>query len=232
MVVDNVGFVYILGSSNGVWAGATNRGLSDIMLMKVNVTLGSIAWVRLYGSSADDIGYSLSYHGKKVYLCGSAGESVSSQPHFDNVDFVVIKADAQTGALDWAESHGGSGEDICYRVLFDPSYNLLVATGGITGSLYNEFNIGDMTTTTVVHDQYGSLEGIEMHGVLQRDAPAALYVSNLGESLFVGGSNSGSMEGQFLSGAADGFLRKLPFSSILNYFEPDQPTGQPSSQPS
>eukprot|EP01031_Cornospumella_fuschlensis_P045443 gene45443-55608_t len=113
MVVDNAGYVYILGSSNSEWAGATNRGLLDMMLMKVDATAGSLIWVRSYGSVGDDIGYSLSYHvdAAKVYLCGSGGGSVSSQPYYGNIDFVVVKVDAQTGTQEWARSHGGSGED-------------------------------------------------------------------------------------------------------------------------
>ncbi|MGV3696171.1 T9SS type A sorting domain-containing protein [Flavobacterium sp.] len=108
-------------SSNDVDVTTTNRGSTDLWIVKMNAT-GTILWQKSYGGSSSDC-----YSESKIsqtsdggfVVCGStiSSNGDASGNHSSGIyDAWVVKLDSQ-GNKQWHRCYGGSGEDDGHAVI-------------------------------------------------------------------------------------------------------------------
>lgn len=137
---------YILGGySQSDIAGYTNKGSSDIWILKVDET-GNILWQKTQGSTNFDVINSIVqlpdsfvFAGSSAIPDGFTGETNGAS------DFLILKTDTSGNTI-WQRSLGDEGDDYAASIALNNSEELV-----ITGSLYT--NIVDQgESSTGDHD--------------------------------------------------------------------------------
>ncbi|GAB4276309.1 MAG: hypothetical protein Kow0029_18140 [Candidatus Rifleibacteriota bacterium] len=139
------GYTY---SSNGDFSSSGYHvGLySDLFVMSVNDSDGSLSWVKCYGGTQKDEGYDMVINSSNelfvVGACASTdGDRSSGAPYGDGVgstDVWVLKLDTSGGLLRQT-SHGGSSSDLGRCVKLDADGSLVISgetrssAGQVTG---------------------------------------------------------------------------------------------------
>jgi gliding motility-associated-like protein len=153
IALDPSGNVYVAGDFNGSnidfdpsasVATLSSVGGSDVFLAKYN-SAGQYQWAKRYGSSGNDIGWSVAYATNNVYIAGSFQGTINFNPGpgVDNLtsngstDVYLTKFD-ENGVYKCAFSIGGTGADEGYRVYGDLLGNIYVT--GSLGSANTDFN--------------------------------------------------------------------------------------------
>jgi len=98
-------------SNDGDFAGL-NKGFDDILVMKINST-GEKQWIKTFGGTGDDRGFSIAQTQDAGYIL--TGTSTSNDGDFAGLnkgidDIMVIKVNS-TGEKQWIKTFGGSEKD-------------------------------------------------------------------------------------------------------------------------
>jgi uncharacterized delta-60 repeat protein len=83
---------------------------SDVWVLKLN-PVGSVAWQKMYGGSANDIAYSVEQTSDGGYIVAGITTSFGASAY----DAWVLKLDP-AGGVTWQKMYGGSSNDIAYSV--------------------------------------------------------------------------------------------------------------------
>ncbi len=153
MAVDGSGNIVLTGTfanntANFGGSDLPNAGYSDVFLAKFDLAGGHL-WSHGFGSSSDDIGYSVACDGAgNVIVTGSfagtvdfGGGYLTTNP-LSNPDIFLAKYDA-AGAHQWSRSLGGIRYDVGRAVMADDAGDIFFA-GDFQGSV----NFGGVTMTT------------------------------------------------------------------------------------
>jgi hypothetical protein len=137
ITVDAQGNVYVIGSFQGTMqlsSGAlTSNGVSDVFVLKLNGTDGSVTWGKNFGSAGIEQGFAIALDSSNnAYITGTFGDTnfatpgqvVSSDIIFGTTtlirsgptDAFVAKLDGTNGTVSWAKKYGGSGSDVGYGI--------------------------------------------------------------------------------------------------------------------
>ncbi|MFN0274342.1 MAG: T9SS type A sorting domain-containing protein, partial [Chitinophagales bacterium] len=158
-VVQTIDSGYILGGytqspvSGDITKGAYG-GLNDYWVLKID-SIGNIQWQNTIGGS--DYDYLTSIETTSDGGCiiggysysGVSGEKTEPAISF-SVDYWIVKLNA-TGNIDWQNTIGGSGFDVCYQASQTPDHGYLVfgySTSGVSGDktspLYGAYAASDI----------------------------------------------------------------------------------------
>jgi hypothetical protein len=143
---DNQGFVYVLGEFQGTaqigsyTLSSTTPGKNDLYVAKYDDN-GTVIWATRLGSASDrdtDGGSSITVDPNgNVFVTGKFSGGTSFGPTVltsaGGSDIFVVRMRASDGAVLWARSAGGPGDDAGYGVDYDDFGNLLVV-GSVTGT--------------------------------------------------------------------------------------------------
>ncbi|MEW6470257.1 MAG: T9SS type A sorting domain-containing protein [Bacteroidota bacterium] len=173
------GEVYITGHyhSASFTVGSTtlnNSGMGDVFVMKYD-TAGTVMWSKSHGGSDNDFAYSvLADAAGNAWACGmymSAGVSFGpyslTNAAAGNEDVFIAKYDS-AGAVLWAGSYGGPGDDFANAIALDPAGNLYAAGGfASAGISFGPLTLTNADNTGNTHDVFAAKLG------LLTSAPAA-----------------------------------------------------------
>lgn len=129
-LVDEVtGEAYIMGATT-----AGGIGEEDILLMKLDISDGSIIWSRALGSLGDDLGRDLIFVPGGLALLGSSngyGAAASDYPEvlsqsMEEHDILLAKLNP-AGFVQWAQTYGGNERDKAVGVRFDSSLGYTIS---------------------------------------------------------------------------------------------------------
>jgi len=151
---DNEGNCYLTGGFNGTTIYfdsymLNSFGASDVFVVKYNSS-GNVEWAYNYGSSFIESGQSIAVDDDgNCYITGSfSGPTITlgttTFTNHGDVDFFTIKIN-QSGEILWANSFGGSGNDMSTDISIDGIGNVFI-TGRYDSP---EINIGADTLVSI-----------------------------------------------------------------------------------
>jgi uncharacterized repeat protein (TIGR02543 family) len=138
--VDDLGNVYITGTSEGIWQGDggvaplhPHSGLEDIVALKLSGD-GVYQWHTFYGAGNSDLGYDIALdRNGNVYLTGDSyypwmgdGGTAPLHPPTGRREIVVIKLNSG-GVYQWHTFYGSSSDDNARSIAVDDSGNIYIA---------------------------------------------------------------------------------------------------------
>ncbi len=116
--------VVVAPDGNYIVAGYTytyGAGGSDVWLLKIDSSDGSLLWSRTFGAADDDGAYSLAIDDSGYVII--AGYTTSA-PYRNGY---LLKVDADTGGLVWSRVFGGAATDEFYAVAVDGNGDYVLA---------------------------------------------------------------------------------------------------------
>lgn len=193
VIVDEEGFIYVTGGSNGASSGF------DFLTIKYS-TSGDTVWTRRYNGprNAKDVAYSIALDDSGyVYVTGESEGSTSTHGIFE--DYATIKYGAD-GSLKWiARYNGPAGDyDKANSIDVDTTGNVYVtgvSDGGSSGSGSPHFDYA-----TIKYNNSGTVQWIRRHNGTDNalDEAKSVKVDLVGNVVVIGRSkNSGSSDDYF-----------------------------------
>ncbi len=173
VAVDNVGNVYVAGSTLGGLDGYASAGRSDLFLVKYDAG-GNKAWTRQLGTSSDDCATGVCTDGAgNVVVSGYTYGNLDGNTNAGNIDLFVVKYDS-AGNKSWSRQMGTPTWDYANAVAADRDGNIYVG-GESYGGLDGNTNAGSWDLVLVKFDaagtrqwtrQYGTANGESVNGVV------------------------------------------------------------------
>ena len=207
LLFDSGGYIYLTGVTEGDLDGSGNAGFSDVFLMKVDISDGSVLWLRQWGT---------------VWKDSPAGIAFN-----DSGDIMVTGStagDLSTGGQSWWEGDifwsgfDADGNNLWMNQLktttWEDAYNSIISNG-------QTFICGGVSETTIeISRQDGILASVDQYGELQwansyigtessYDDMIAIAEGPSGE-LYCVGRTRGSMASAYL-GEHDNYLIKMSY---------------------
>ena len=198
IAVDSNGYVYVSGSSNGLWLGPTGQGplneyngLEDIFVLELDPA-GAYQWHTFYGSNYDDYVNGLAMDGSGgIYMTGTSiflwnGPAGQEPKHAYNqgYDIFVLKLDA-AGAYQWHTFYGTTGSDAGNGIAVDNN-----------GAVYITGNYGANASIVVFKfDTAGANQWVNTYGICF-DEGRGIAVDNSGR-VYITGTSQCSWNGPY-----------------------------------
>lgn len=152
--------IEITASNNSIITGFTastdgdvnnNYGDKDLWVLKLAGD-GSLLWNKVYGSSAEDVGYAIQETGNGSYIVSgyASGKDGVPDQHFGQSDAWLLKLSA-SGSLRWQQILGGDDQDEFRSVQQTQDGNYIAAglTQSENGDIDNQNGIQDVWITRV-----------------------------------------------------------------------------------
>ncbi|WOO41343.1 hypothetical protein [Rubellicoccus peritrichatus] len=202
VVVDNSsGSVYVTGSfydTLEIVSGEvhTSAGSADTYVAGFDSNTGNPLWANTYGGVGSDSGGQIAVDGNgSVFVTGRfidplqivSGETLTSN---GSADFWIAGFSGSTGTPLWANSYGGSGNDIINGITANSSSSVYV-----TGSFWNSIEV--VSGNTLTSAGYGDVLVAGFNGVTGAPLWANAYGNN---------SNGGDSGGEIAVDSANGSL--------------------------
>ena len=182
----------------------------DIFIVKYN-SAGHVMWAKSYGGEQNERGMSVAvatsadpYYSSDVYLGGHFGGSIlvadsktltNTNPALGNQDIFVLKLEANTGKVFWANKVGGSGRDLLNEVeaignagvvLLGTSASSVITSGTLTtGKTYAGGNSTDIVVAGL--DMNGQAVLLKTAGGASIDEGGGLGVDKESLALYTNG---------------------------------------------
>ena len=208
VAVDATG-VYVVGSTNGTFAGQTSAGGQDVFVRKYDAA-GAVQWTSQFGSSNFDSGLGVATNSSGIYVVGTSFGSLPGQVSAGEEDAFLRKYDA-SGTVQWTRQFGTSASESDTAVASD-SNGVYVA--GTTGGVFPGQTDGPFTDVYVRrYDISGAEQWTRQFGSAGSfpvDSAAGLAVDSSG--VYVSGATLGNLPSQTSTGGEDAFIRKFDLS--------------------
>jgi len=139
--IDSNGNIYVAGKTYASFDGQSNPGNTSLCLTKYN-SGGTKQWTRIWGSSAADIGNSVSVdNAGNVYVAGETGGSFDGQSYPGGQYSLCLTKYSSNGAKQWTRIWGSLSRDYGNGVSVDNFKHVYVA-GSTSGSFDGQTNNG------------------------------------------------------------------------------------------
>jgi putative transposon-encoded protein len=214
IAVDGSGNVYVAGYTDGAFAGNTSQGGVDVFVAKFNSSLVLQGTVKQFGTSADDIAYSVAVDGLgNVYVAGDTSGTFAGNTSQGYEDVFVAKFNSSLVLQGTVKQFGTSADDFAYSVAVDGLGNVYVA-GYTSGAFADNTNqgLGDIFVAKL--DSSLELQDLNQVGSAGNDIVKGLAVDGLG-NVYVAGYTNGAFAGNTNQGSYDIFVAKLDSSLEL-----------------
>jgi septum formation inhibitor MinC len=214
VVVDAVGDVYVAGWTEGAFAGYTNPGGDDGFVAKFNSSLVLQGTVKQFGTSEDDLAYSVAVDGSgNVYVAGWTGGAFAGNTSQGGVDVFVAKFNSSLVLQGTVKQFGTSEIDLVTSVAVDAAGNVYVA-GWTEGAFAGSENQGSSDAFVAKFNSSLVLQDTVQFGSLGSDVATSMAVDAAGNVYVVGGID-GSFAGYTSQGNYDVFVAKFTSSLVL-----------------
>lgn len=202
---DASGNVFVTGWCSGSIEDNPYLGNGDNYLVKYNAN-GQRQWLRQWGTANKDTGYSLACDAAgNVYVSGYSTGPLYAPP-LGNRDYFLAKYDA-SGNLLWGRQAGTSGHDQGWGVATDAAGNVYAA-GETAGPLDGNVHQGGLDVFLAKYDPAGTRLWTTQIGTAGDDVADGVAVAGNGDVL-VGGTTTGSLDGNTNQGLQDAFVMKF-----------------------
>ena len=243
LALDSNGNVYVTGwySGNAQFGGVslTNAGGNDVFVTKINNS-GTVLWADGFGGAGSDDGQSIALDGSgNVLITGSYTQSAkfgstTLTANAGSSDVFVTKLN-NAGAVQWAESMGGTAGNSGFGIAADSSNNIYVI-GNFSGTgNFGAFNLtsAGMTDIFVTKIAAGGLVTFALReGGTGNDDGVAITVDSGGNidatGDFIGSATFGNSITLNSKGADDAFVEQINGSGGVKWADDMGGTGQDS----
>lgn len=196
---------YAIGWTNGSLSGFTNQGGSDAFIRHYD-RHGNILFQEQFGTSGNDkaLGIHCRPDNTMCFVVGTTTGTFPGEVNAGGVD-AFIRAYSANGEVIWTKQLGTDGTDVLLGVAFN---GVGVSVGGYTtGSLPGFTNAGgeDALYAIVTND---GIVGPGQFGTTGDDRITAVSTSILNDGVILGGTTTGTFDGQTSSGGSDLFLKR------------------------
>lgn len=204
VAIDAAGGVYVVGSTQGAFSGATNNGGYDLFILKL-LTDGSLSWLREVGTAYDEhLSAALIDAKGSLLASGWSRGSYANQLQNGGQDALLL-------------SYSPDGKSQFSR-LFGTSYNdnlaaltrvgdAVYGVGSTRGAFPDQIPSGSSDIFAARFNADGSIGWLNQMGTDQSDAGNALAATT--SALYLGGTTFGMFDGQVLQGDSDGIVVQL-----------------------
>ncbi len=209
--IDGSGSIVLAGSTEGSFAGFSNAGGSDLVVMKLD-SAGSLSWTLQVGSVGNDIGSAVQMDSSGNVWVGGSTDDALTGPNFGMDDGFIAKISG-AGVLDFVHQFGGAGSDIPTALHVDSSGSIIVA-GYTDGTIFpDQFNEGGQDAFVIKFSEGGpSLlqTWTVQFGTVEDDFLHALRTDET-DAIFAAGSTFGDLSDPVLAniGAEDVLIAKI-----------------------
>lgn len=164
------------------------------------------AWIREFGSPADDSVFAMTSDGTGLYLVGHSKGALPGQNHAGGSDGFVRKYDFG-GSEVWTQQPGTAADDWVGSVAANGS--AVYVSGGTGGSLPGQTSSGGYDAFLRKYSPGGGEVWTIQFGTAVGDWANGVALHSTG--LYVAGLTHGAFPGQSFAGAQDSFLQKYDF---------------------
>lgn len=207
--VDDLGNLFIAGSTEGGMNGSFAGGLTDGFIYKLNVFDGSTVGLRQIGTTGMDLATGVAVDGLgNGYAAGRVGGNLDGSPSTGSDAFVLQYAASGPG---WTRQFGSPANDDGRGVSADRAGNVYVA-GWTSGDVPGP-NAGGQDAFLTKFDIAGQQAWSRQLGTSADDQAAGVSADALG-SVFVTGYTHGDLSGPS-AGGRDAFVSKYAASGDL-----------------
>ncbi len=198
-VESNDGHYVILGTTNSPGDGDITEvsANSDMLIMKLNSSNGTIIWQNSIGGSGNDSGRDLLYHSDGGFVIGGSSNSGANGDKTEGAmggnDIWLFKVDATGQNIEWQNTIGGNANDyvIDMKQTTDGGFALgCYSRSGINGDK-TEANLGSDDYWFVKTDKQGVVEWEKTIGTATQDILGAMDIAENGDYLLLGYTYSG-----------------------------------------
>ncbi len=200
---DSTGNIYIVGCTQGSFAGYTNAGSDDIFLVKYNPS-GEKQWTRQMGTNAEEkvLGFSIAGTGD-IYVAGLTKGAFDGYTNAGSDDIFLVKYNS-SGEKQWIRQMGTD---------YDAILNIGGVYGGLstdsTGNIYivGSTNDGSIDIFLVKYNPSGEKQWTRKMGT---DSPDLVYgvSTDSADNIYVTGCTDGAFDGYTNAESYDIFLVK------------------------
>jgi hypothetical protein len=202
ITVDSSGFVYLTGFTDGK-LGDQQYGGADIWMAKYSAA-GELQWVKQFGTSADDVSYSIILdRDGAIYLAGFTGGKLGGQ-QYGGADAWLAKY-SSAGDLQWSQQLGTTAPDVSTGIAVD-ARGTVYLSGFTGGQLGTQFYGGALDAWVAQYSPAGTLQRITQIGTPANDAALAITTDRSGAVHLAGFTNGKLGNQQF--GLLDAWLAK------------------------
>ena len=150
---DSSGNVYVTGYTGGGLDGNTHTGGDDLIVVKYSSS-GVKQWTQQLGTSADDLGYSITGDSSgNVYVTGTTGSGLDGNTSAGSRDLFVVKYNS-SGTKQWTQQLGTSADEYAFGITSDSS-DYFYVTGHTSGSLDGNTSAGGTDLFLIKYDSSG-----------------------------------------------------------------------------
>ncbi len=215
LAMDSSGNIYVTGHTQGTVPATggggvelVNMGNNDIFLSRLTPS-GAYTWGQMFGTPADDFSIDLKLFAtsNKLFIVGTTGGSLAGLGTSAGGTDVCVLRYSLTGTREAVTQFGTPAVDQGFSLAFDSTH--LYVTGYTEGALTGtpslggrDFFVAKLDPSTLGRtwtQQFGTSGSDEGFRILWGG----------GNSLYVGGSTSGTFPGNTSAGGNDAFLFKL-----------------------
>ncbi len=129
IAVDSSDAVWVTGSTEGNVGGGFVGGTTDAFLAKLNATTGAVTFQKNFGTTGDDIGYSIATDSSdNAVVVGSTTGNFGNGFAGGATDAFIAKFDS-SGTLIFDNNLGSTGSDVAYGVVIDVGADRIFVAG-------------------------------------------------------------------------------------------------------
>jgi hypothetical protein len=210
--VDNSNDIYVTGDTDGGIDSQTVVGTKDVLIMKYNAS-GSRQWTRLNGASSawtsgDDI---IGDGSGNIYVTGSTGGSLNSQPLTGTLDAFILKY-TTSGTRVWTRQMGVSSNQTSGRGINLDSSGYVYVTGSTFGSMHGQPLSGTQDMFLVKYSDTGTRQWTRQLGASGSVTQGMFVCIDSNDTLYISGNTGGSLDSQPLTGTQDAFVTRYSTS--------------------
>jgi len=215
LAMDASGNIYVTGYTEGtVPSGSSggldlvNVGLNDVFLSRFTPS-GAYSWGTMVGTPAHDYAIDLQLFAtsNKLFIVGTTGGALSGNGTSAGLQDVFVLRYSLTGTREASGQFGTAAVDQGFSLAFDTTH--MYVTGYTEGSLTGTPGFGNKDLFVAKIDPSNlNRTWTQQFGTTGNDEAFRILWAG-GNSLFVGGSTSGTFPGNTSAGGNDAFLFKL-----------------------
>ncbi|WP_164018812.1 SBBP repeat-containing protein [Pyxidicoccus trucidator] len=204
VATDSSGNVYVAGVTGGALQGASSSGGQDVFVAKYSAQ-GTLAWVRQWGSTGNDIAQDVEVDGTGAIVVGGSTTGALAYTNQGGSDAFVSRW-TSAGVLEWARQLGTAADESGYGVATDSTGTVYLA-GSSTGTLAPGY-MGGYDGYLVRYASDGT-RGWTQHLGSAADEVVLGVATRTGNGVYLVGGTLGTLPGQTSAGGKDLFLGRF-----------------------